>query len=125
MGMEDRDESVPIACSLTPEDLRDRGAAWRRVLGSGLVKGRRVRGGVRLIAREDARATLLELVELERACCPWMGVEIGADGVTLTSKSRDGQAALAVMFLGIPFLRLLGIWRRAATARAWSRPTES
>jgi hypothetical protein len=125
MGIEGVDGPEPIACSLTPADLRDRGAAWRRVLGSGLVKGRRVRGGVRLVARKGARATLLELVELERACCPWMGVAIEEDGVTLTSTSREGQAALALMFLGIPFLRLLGTWRRAATARVWSRPTES
>ena len=47
MGMEGRDRPVPIACSLTPDDLRDRGAAWRRVLGSGLVKGRRASGGKR------------------------------------------------------------------------------
>ena len=92
---------LPIVCTLTPAELRDRGLAWRKLLDSGLVDRTRVPGGVRLAAgAEGPRATLLELVELERSCCSWINIEIGEDSVvTMTASSADGESALALMFL--------------------------
>jgi hypothetical protein len=92
---------LPIVCTLTPSQLRDRGLAWRTLLDSGLVDRTRVAGGVRLAAEDErARTTLLALVELERSCCSWITIEIGEElAVTLTSGSADGEATLAQMFL--------------------------
>ena len=96
-------EPLPIVCTLTPADLRDRGAAWAKLLGSGLVDRSRVPGGVRLFAQQGGRAALLELVELERSCCAWMRIEI-ADGatVTITADSAAGEEVLARIFLPGP-----------------------
>jgi len=97
VGIEVPSEPVPIACTLDGADMRQRAAAWRALLGSGLVERRRVPGGVRFSAREGARATLLELLELERECCPWMDIEV-ADGVaTITSDRAEGRAVLALL----------------------------
>jgi hypothetical protein len=91
---------VPLACTLTWSELRDRGAAWRKLLDSGLVDRRRVPGGVRLTAQQGAAATLMQLVEFERACCGWMRIEIAEEAaVTLTSERAEGEAVLARWFL--------------------------
>ena len=96
----ERPAGAPIACTLTKADLRNRGAAWLKLLGSGLVDRSRVPGGVRLTARQGAEAALLELVELERECCAWIRIEIAEEAdVTLTSESAAGEAALAHVFL--------------------------
>jgi hypothetical protein len=91
----------PIVCTLSASDLRDRGAAWQKLLGSGLVQRERVPGGIRLTAAPGAAASLMELVDLERDCCAWMqfAVSGGSDGavVTLTADG-DGEAVLAGMF---------------------------
>lgn len=91
----------PIACTLTDADRQDRGAAWRKLLASGLVERERVPGGIRLIAAPGAAASLVELIDLERECCAWIefGLSEGREGavVTLTADG-DGEAALAGMF---------------------------
>jgi hypothetical protein len=91
---------APIACSLSGTDMRRRLVAWRELLSSGLVDRHRVPGGIRLAARQGAEVALLELVELERACCPWINIEIAERAqVTLTAESTDGEAVLAHVFL--------------------------
>ncbi|MGZ6299564.1 MAG: hypothetical protein ACXWMN_03605 [Candidatus Limnocylindria bacterium] len=93
------DESRPIMCTLTREELVDRGQAWERLLASGLVERERVAGGIRLRPAPGARAALLELVDLERACCAWIDVDVDeGSAVTLTAPG-DGEAVLAGMFL--------------------------
>jgi len=91
---------LPIVCTLTPSELRDRGTAWAKLLGSGLVERTRIPGGVRLAPEPGARVALVDLVELERACCLWMDIEIGeAAVVTITADSADGEAVIAQAFL--------------------------
>lgn len=91
-------EPLPIVCTLTSADMRDRGAAWRKVLGSGLVRRSRVPGGIRLSAEPGAEAALLELVERERECCAWIHFEVEGPVVTLTADA-GGEAVLAGMFV--------------------------
>jgi hypothetical protein len=93
-------EPIPIACTLTKVGLRDRRRAWRRLLRSGLVDRRRVRGGVQLSPQQGAEAELVKLIELERECCTWMHVEVSEGGVvTVTSESPAGKLILWLMFL--------------------------
>jgi hypothetical protein len=88
---------LPIACTLSAADLVDRGFAWQKLLGSGLVKRDRVPGGIRLTADSSAAASLIQLVDLERECCAWINFDVEGSVVTLTADG-DGEAVLASMF---------------------------
>lgn len=88
----------PIMCTLTAADLRDRGAAWRKLLASGLIKRDRVDGGIRLRAEPGAVHALHLLIDLERECCAWIDYEVDPTGASLTAEG-DGEAVLAGMFL--------------------------
>jgi hypothetical protein len=91
-------EAQPIVCTLSASDLEDRGAAWQKLLGSGLVDRHRVPGGVRLVAAPGASASLMQLIDLERECCAWINFEVSeGTAVTLTADG-DGEAVLANMF---------------------------
>lgn len=90
--------SRPIVCTLTAADLRDRGAAWRKLWASGLITRVRVSGGIRLSAQPGGVGALHELIELERECCAWIDYDVDATGATLTAQG-DGEAVLAGMFL--------------------------
>jgi hypothetical protein len=90
-------ETLPVVCTLTRAELRDRGAAWRKLWASGLVKRRRVRGGIRLTAEPGGVRALHELIDLERECCAWIDYAMDDTGATLTAKGA-GRVALAGMF---------------------------
>ncbi len=95
--------SRPIVCTLTAADKRDRGGAWAKVLGSGLVTRERIPRGIAFRAAPGAYEALVELVDLERECCAWIDVTvehddvIGGAKVFLTAEG-DGESALAGMF---------------------------
>jgi len=91
-------DNPPIACTLSPDDLRDREGAWRKLMGSGLVKRDVVTGGIRLSAAPGAAAALLELVELERECCAWIQFEVRDAAVVTMTAPGDGEAVLTEMF---------------------------
>ena len=94
-------DAQPIVCTLSASDLKDRGAAWQKLLGSGLVQRARVPGGIRLVAAPGAAASLVQLVDLERDCCAWIQFDVieRSEGavVTLTA-GTVGAAVLATMF---------------------------
>ena len=87
----------PIVCTLDDSDRADRGRAWAKVLGSGLVRRDRIPGGIRLSAEPEAAAALIELVELERECCSWIDYEVTGSVATLTA-GGGGEEVLAGMF---------------------------
>ena len=92
------EETRPIVCTLTSRELKDRGAAWHKVLSSGLVSRERVPGGIRLSAKPGAADALLQLVELERECCAWIDFSVDGPTVTLTADPA-GELVLAGMFV--------------------------
>ncbi len=94
-------EPNPIVCTLTPGELQDRGAAWNKLMSSGLVARERVPGGIRLHAEPGAAAALMELVELERECCAWIQFDIEGDTVTMAADAA-GEAVLSTMFVNPP-----------------------
>lgn len=96
----DTREPLPIACTLSPSELQDRGAAWQKLLGSGLIRRVRVPGGIRLEADPGAQAPLMDLIELERDCCAWIHFEGTGPTVTLTADG-EGEAVLETMFTAI------------------------
>ena len=92
------DDPTPIACTLSAEELEDRELAWQKLLGSGLVARSRVAGGIRLTAEQGAAAALMQLIDLERECCPWIKFDVSSrSAVTLTAEG-DGEVVLLQMF---------------------------
>jgi len=92
-------EARPIACTLTQSELKDRGAAWRKLWASGLLHRERVPGGIRLQADRGAEDALRQLVDLERECCAWIDFRVEGSTVTMTADA-DGEPVLAGMFAG-------------------------
>ncbi len=92
-------ETPPIVCTLSARELNDREGAWKKLIGSGLVQGDLVPGGIRLRPTPGAAAALIELVDLERACCAWIHFEISAGSTVTLTAEGDGEAAVAGMFV--------------------------
>ncbi len=92
-------DTPPIACTLSAADLEDREAAWKKLMGSGLVERYTVPGGVRLHAAPGAVDALIDLVDLERECCAWIHFEVLERSVVTMTAEGDGEAVLAGMFL--------------------------
>jgi len=98
------EQSPPIACTLTPTDLRDRQGAWAKLMGSGLVDRDRVAGGIRLHAASGAADALIELIDLERECCAWIQFAVIRDPIAgeadvVPTAEGEGEAVLAGMFV--------------------------
>ena len=95
--------NLPMACSLTAQDLKDRRSEWASLISANLLGSERVDGGVRLRLRSDERVEeeLQRLIDLEQECCAWIewivarGDEIQ---VLATARDRAGGPAIAEMF---------------------------
>ncbi len=70
-----------------------------KLMGSGLVQRNVVAGGIRLRPAPGAAAALIELVDLERACCAWIHFEVSAGSTVTLAAEGDGEAALAGMLV--------------------------
>ena len=86
-------------CTLTRDELDDRGQAWEKLLASGLVERERVSGGIRLRPAPGARTALLQLIDLERECCAWIDFEVDESSTVTLTAATEGEAVLAGMFL--------------------------
>jgi hypothetical protein len=93
-------ETPPIACTLSAANLNDRERAWRKLMGSGLVKRDRVPGGIRLSAALGAAEALMQLIDLERDCCVWIDFDVSEGSVATLTAEGAGEAVLAGMFQG-------------------------
>lgn len=92
-----RASSDVIACTLTPEDLKETEQAWRKLLGLSLVSRREVTGGLRLEVHPGSADALRSLIDIERDCCRWITFELDGPVVTMTSPG-DGEAAIREMW---------------------------
>lgn len=95
------------ACTLGASELADRGAAWREVLGSGLVERTRIAGGIKLVAAPRVVAALTALIDLERECCTWIDYRVPEPSTFLLTADGDGQKILAGMFVADPAGRIV------------------
>lgn len=97
------EHSIPIACTLTVTDLRDRQQAWLK-LGAYLRGSSQIAGGLALAFRPSSGVleSLQTLVGLEAECCPWMtfAVEGAALEITMrvTAAGQDGESAVRESF---------------------------
>ncbi|MGH2555254.1 MAG: hypothetical protein ACRDHO_06015 [Actinomycetota bacterium] len=71
-------ETEPIACALSPNELRDRSERWQSLSDRALMDVSEEAG--RLTARYRAEkgiaARLAELIEAEKECCPFLHFEM-------------------------------------------------
>jgi hypothetical protein len=94
---------MPIACTLTAADLRDRQAAWLKV-GAFLRRSLDIPGGRSF---EFSRASgvyesLEQLIQLEAECCAWLTFGLTQAGeqiaMTIVAEGSEGETAAREMF---------------------------
>jgi hypothetical protein len=71
--------SVPVACSLTSDDVRARLLEWDELL-RGVTARQPVQGGLRLVFGSSSTLTAIaDLATREHACCPFLHFTLGLD----------------------------------------------
>lgn len=94
---------VPIACSLSSQEARDRVARWSALVLGAKTNARAQRGLVRAEFRNEAavRKELELLVTAERECCPFLQFGLSdtdtAVVLTITSLNAAGDDDLALL----------------------------
>ena len=86
-----------IACTLTPDDLKEVGEAWQKLLRASLVSRDEVPGGLRLEVHPGSAGALRSLIDIERECCQWITFELDGPVVTMTSAGH-GESAIREMW---------------------------
>ena len=92
-----RARSEVIACTLSPDDLKETEKAWRKLFELSLVSREEVPGGLRLEVHPGSAEALRDLVDIERDCCRWITFELDGPGVTMTSPGA-GEGAIREMW---------------------------
>jgi hypothetical protein len=96
-----RATSDTIACTLSADDLKDVGAAWRKLLRTSLISRDLVPGGLRLAVHPGAEAALRQLIEIETECCRWITFELDGRSVAMTAEG-DGEQVIRAMWAPEP-----------------------
>ena len=86
-----------IACTLTPEDLKETGKAWQKLFQLSLISRDEVPEGLRLEVHPGSADALRSLIDIERDCCRWITFELDGPAVTMTSPGA-GEAAIREMW---------------------------
>lgn len=81
-----------VACSLTPSELEETGSAWQKLFRLSLISREEVPGGLRLVFHPGSARALRQLIDIERACCPWITFDLEGGSVTMTSPGAGATA---------------------------------
>ena len=78
--MKERSYSMPIACSLTTVELRDREATLLAEFRTAVVETEELENGYAFRFTGDGRCIglIAELIVAERQCCPFLAFELAA-----------------------------------------------
>ena len=95
-------QPLPLACSLSGKELRERGD-WLERLGRHVVRREPRPGGMVVRFRREAgvEEELRELVAAEARCCPFLTLSVRAEGDLLeldVSGPPDAQGIVEEMF---------------------------
>jgi hypothetical protein len=93
----------PIACSLTPADLRTRQADTAALARRSLRSGCRVSRGERLVFAADAgtESALREVIAAEQRCCAFLSLDLrrAGDSLELTiTGPEEAKPIIAELF---------------------------
>ena len=101
-------EGLPIVCRLPGPELRAREEALQREVFGAAVEARELADGyaVRFPGEADRLATLAEFMRFERACCPFLRLELHAEQqegpLWLRLRGPAGAKAFIAELLGTP-----------------------
>lgn len=95
-----RATSATIACSLTASELEETESAWRKLARLSLLAREEIPDGVRLEFHPGSAAALRRLVDVERACCPWITFDLQGSLVSLTAPG-PGATVIREMWSGL------------------------
>ena len=93
-----RATSNTIACTLSPEELRDTSSAWQKLFRTALLERAEVPGGLQLVVNDASAEALRQLIEIERDCCRWITFELNGPTVYLTAEGA-GVTAIRSMWV--------------------------
>lgn len=96
---------APIACTLTPNEFKDR-AAWLPRLADDALLAHRIHGGTaHLLYRLEAKEAVEQLVRQEQACCSFLRFEMARTAlgievsVAAPPEAREDATALLAHLL--------------------------
>jgi hypothetical protein len=97
---------VPIACTLTAEELPDRIDEWRTFMASSVVDTERPAGTRLRLRLEPSERTLVraaDLAQRERACCGFFdfSIDVQTDALWLVVRVPDEAAGILDDFAGL------------------------
>jgi DNA-binding transcriptional MerR regulator len=95
----------PIVCTLGPDDMGDRIAAWQRIVAGVAYAHEPVDGGVRLrLPRSTDLAELAQLMADEQTCCSFFtfGLTVGRESVVLDVTAPDDALPMVHALVGAP-----------------------
>jgi hypothetical protein len=88
---------LPIACSLSSDEMTRRGEEMSALAGDALLGHGHEAGLVRLEFARAAEAAVHDLVSRERECCPFLDIRVQAEGDRLVVSIRGSTEAQPVL----------------------------
>lgn len=91
---------MPIACSLTADDRRERARRWHALVGDAIAEP--VEGGLAFALPSASAPEATALAAAEVACCPFFAfrLAIDADGMRLEARAPESARALVEELFG-------------------------
>jgi hypothetical protein len=96
---------LPIACTLTAHEARDRAELVRRLFADALIERRATRAGMRGRFRDSAgvERRLRDLVAAEAVCCPFLSFNVARENGELwleVTSAPEGRRVIEQLFAG-------------------------
>jgi hypothetical protein len=92
-----RANSETVACTLTPDDLKEAQAGWEKLLSGSLISRKEIPGGLKLVVHPGSEEALRKLVDIERECCRWITFQLDGPTVEMTAPVT-GESAIREMW---------------------------
>ena len=90
-----RRAEVPVACSLTGNQMAERGVAWREATNGATLA--RIPDGVRLTLPTGRAGAIAALAAAEQECCPFFDFRLHLDGQALQLEVRAPAEAVFLL----------------------------
>jgi hypothetical protein len=100
-------EPAPLACSLSPDDLKRRSQRWSELASEALLETTSTETGVRFRFRgtKEIGEELRQLVEAESRCCPFLSFEMRAvDREVILDVSSPEEARALIQIGSFPVI---------------------
>jgi hypothetical protein len=91
--------TVPVACTLTPDDLAVQADRWQRLMARAMTERAETAHGLRICFRREpgAEEELRRLVAVESECCAWADWTVAMSAGTLMLDVHSTGAGIATL----------------------------